>query len=86
MIKDPGIDAFSVLCDNSLAGSGWTVIQKCMDGIEKFDRNWKEYVDGFGQLNGEFFIGLEKLHLMTRTMRHELYIYMADQFAYTQYA
>ncbi|XP_064553769.1 fibrinogen-like protein 1 isoform X2 [Drosophila montana] len=77
-IKVPGIDSFPVPCDSSLADSGWTVIQRRQDGSVDFNRNWENYRHGFGELHGEFFIGLEKLHLITKSQKHELYIYLED--------
>nr|XP_017105300.2 fibrinogen-like protein 1 [Drosophila bipectinata] len=56
------------------SGSGWTVIQRRMDGSVDFNRNWTEYRDGFGNLTGEFFIGLEKLHQITQSGQYELLI------------
>ncbi|KAH8329047.1 hypothetical protein KR074_002462, partial [Drosophila pseudoananassae] len=69
-IKLPGVSAFEAPCN----GSGWTVIQRRMDGSVDFNRNWTEYRDGFGDLKGEFFIGLEKLHQITKSRQHELVI------------
>ncbi|XP_030561246.1 fibrinogen-like protein 1 isoform X1 [Drosophila novamexicana] len=77
-IKVPGIESFPVLCDSSLAGSGWTVIQRRQDGSVNFNRNWDNYRHGFGDMHGEFFIGLEKLHILTKSQTHELYIYLED--------
>ncbi|XP_062134482.1 fibrinogen C domain-containing protein 1-like [Drosophila sulfurigaster albostrigata] len=84
-IKVPGIDAFSVPCDSRLAGAGWTVIQRRMDGSVDFNRNWTDYRQGFGDLRGEFFIGLDKLHLITKSQTHELYIYLNNGEAYARY-
>ncbi|XP_034475140.1 fibrinogen-like protein 1 [Drosophila innubila] len=85
-IKVPGMEAFSVSCDSSLAGSGWTVFQRRMDGSVNFNRNWTDYRQGFGDLQGEFFIGLEKLYLLTRSQPHELYISLTDFANETRYA
>ncbi|KAH8260315.1 hypothetical protein KR026_009296, partial [Drosophila bipectinata] len=52
----------------------WLVIQRRMDGSVNFNRSWKEYRDGFGNLTGEFFIGLEKLHQITQSGQYELLI------------
>ncbi|RMC07371.1 hypothetical protein DUI87_16836 [Hirundo rustica rustica] len=52
---------FEVLCDMDFRGGGWTVIQKRSDGIVQFQRTWSEYLDGFGDLNGEFWLGLRKI-------------------------
>ncbi|ALC39519.1 maker488 [Drosophila busckii] len=73
-----GNESFEVCCDSRTAGSGWTVIQRRQDGSVSFNRTWSEYRAGFGQLNGEFFIGLDKLQLLTNSQPHELYIQLID--------
>lgn len=75
-IHPAGIAPFDVLCDSSIAGPGWTVIQRRINGSVNFYRNWTEYRNGFGDLHGEFFIGLEKLFHMTSTQWYELYIHL----------
>ena len=44
---------------------GWTVIQRRMDGTINFCRDWSDYLCGFGDLDGEFWLGLNKIHRLT---------------------
>ena len=57
----------------------YIVFQRRRDGSEDFYRGWDDYVDGFGDLKREFWMGLEKLHCLTSaTWRTELKIDLAD--------
>lgn len=85
-IKPNGFNPFLVSCDSKVAGSGWTVIQRRIDGSVNFYRNWSEYKQGFGNIEGEYFIGLERLHKLTKKQRHELYIKLVDQSNEVRYA
>ena len=75
---DPGCGkAFNVWCD--MQGGGWTVFQRRMDGSVSFNRSWEGYVDGFGDLNREHWLGLDKIHCLTASKgRAELYVDMYD--------
>lgn len=58
-------EPFLVECDVKVQGGSWTLIQRRQDGSVDFFRNWSEYQQGFGNIDGEFFIGLNKLHALT---------------------
>ncbi|CAH1776492.1 unnamed protein product [Owenia fusiformis] len=52
---------FHIYCN--MADNGWSVIQRRIDGTVSFyDKIWDEYKNGFGDLNGEFWLGNEKIH------------------------
>lgn len=77
-VKVPGLSPFPVFCDHQLAGPGWLVIQRRLNGSLSFFRNWEEYSQGFGSLEGEFFLGLEKIRALTALEPHELYVHLED--------
>ncbi|XP_067939576.1 angiopoietin-related protein 2-like [Watersipora subatra] len=59
---------FRVWCD-FFDNHGWTVFQKRFNGNVNFAQNWTAYEQGFGNLTGEYWLGLEKLHALTQTNR-----------------
>ena len=57
-------------------GGGWIVIQRRNTslGTVNFTRNWEDYVNGFGDLDGEFWIGLNNIYQLTNQQEVELQI------------
>ncbi|XP_054088317.1 ryncolin-1-like isoform X2 [Zeugodacus cucurbitae] len=63
-----------VFCEEDVDFGGWIVIQRRQNGIVDFNRDWHDYKEGFGDLTGNYWIGLEKLHALTSSCEQELYI------------
>ncbi|XP_074042740.1 microfibril-associated glycoprotein 4 [Leptinotarsa decemlineata] len=70
---------FMVLCDMETMGGGWTHIQKRFDGSQDFYLGWREYKFGFGNLRGEFWLGLENIYLSTAAEGTELLVEIVDR-------
>ncbi|CAH3160698.1 unnamed protein product, partial [Porites lobata] len=79
--------SFHVFCDQTTNGGGWIVFQKRFNGSEDFHRNLSDYKNGFGNLNGEFWLGNDRIHRLTD--RHHQLLVELDGFnnitGYAQY-
>lgn len=49
-----------------MAGGGWTIIQRRKSGLVSFYRDWKQYKQGFGSIRGDFWLGNEHIHRLSR--------------------
>jgi ficolin len=74
-IDPDGFGTFKVWCDMQ-NNKGWTVFQKRQDGSVYFYRGWSDYKVGFGKLTGEFWLGLDKIHRLTKSGQSFLRIEM----------
>jgi len=85
-IDPDGSGPFDVFCDQTTARGGWTVFQKRLDGSVNFYRGWNDYKLGFGNLNGEFWLGLDKINRLTNSGRYRLRVDLEDTTGKTAYA
>ena len=67
-------------------GGGWAVFQRRQDGSIDFYRNWTDYENGFGNLTGEFWLGLSKINRRTREQSNTLRVDLGDFDGNTRYA
>ncbi|XP_067676384.1 fibrinogen-like protein A [Haliotis asinina] len=74
-----GKGSFLAYCDMTQHGGGWLVFQRRLDGSEDFDRTWFEYMDGFGNLTREFWLGNEKIHRLTKQNAYVLRIDLVNK-------
>ncbi|XP_004602187.2 fibroleukin [Sorex araneus] len=75
---DPKYSSFDVYCDMETMGGGWTVLQARLDGSTNFTRTWQDYKTGFGNLQREFWLGNEKIHLLTKSKEMILRVDLED--------
>ncbi|KAL5518041.1 hypothetical protein EMCRGX_G003709 [Ephydatia muelleri] len=78
--------AFEVYCDMTTDGGGWTVFQRRKDGSQNFYLPWSNYVVGFGNIYGEYFLGLENIHRLTQKFPSELRVELVEWSGSKRYA
>ncbi|CAH3134848.1 unnamed protein product [Porites lobata] len=77
IIPDGG-SVIQVLCDMTTNSGGWTVFQRRLNGSVDFFQGWESYKNGFGDLNGEFWLGNDNLHRLTASSDVMLRVDMED--------
>ena len=68
------------------SGGGWTVFQRRVDGSCDFYRGWNDYKNGFGDLDGEFWLGLDKINRLSNSGEDVLRVDLEDFENETRYA
>ncbi|XP_072025539.1 angiopoietin-4-like [Amphiura filiformis] len=63
----------SVYCDMNSNGGGWMVVLRRKDGSTNFNLQMQSYIDGFGDLTGEMWLGLSVLRDLTCGITEDVY-------------
>jgi len=81
-------ERFKVYCDMDNDGGGWTVIQRRGDYPQQFNfyRDWNEYKAGFGPLQRDFWLGNDKISILTNQDVYKLRIDLEDFAGQKRYA
>ena len=61
MSKENASCSQTAYCNMETEGGGWTVFQRHQSDSVSFNRDWDDYKNGFGAVNGDFWWGNEKL-------------------------
>ncbi|XP_063075983.1 tenascin-R [Engraulis encrasicolus] len=75
--RDPS-QGVQVYCDMTTDDGGWLVFQRRQNGLTDFSRKWSDYRSGFGNLEDEFWLGLDNVQKIASQGRYELRIDMKD--------
>eukprot|EP00112_Aurelia_sp_Birch-Aquarium-sp1_P001839 Seg12.2 transcript_id=Seg12.2/GoldUCD/mRNA.D3Y31 product=Fibroleukin protein_id=Seg12.2/GoldUCD/D3Y31 len=78
--------SFPAYCDMETKGGGWTVIQRRINSTINFNRQWNEYVRGFGNVQGSFWLGLKAMHHLTKSGKITLRFDLKNKNGQTGYA
>ncbi|XP_051867164.1 LOW QUALITY PROTEIN: tenascin-R [Pristis pectinata] len=70
--------SLQVFCDMVTDNGGWTVFQRRQNGLTDFSRKWADYCVGFGNLEDEFWLGLDNIHKISAQARYDLRIDLRD--------
>ncbi|XP_028986641.1 tenascin-R isoform X2 [Betta splendens] len=75
--RDPS-QGVQVYCDMTTDEGGWIVFQRRQNGLTDFSKKWSDYRVGFGNLEDEFWLGLDNIQRIAAQGRYELRIDMRD--------
>ncbi|KAJ8388440.1 hypothetical protein AAFF_G00133160 [Aldrovandia affinis] len=65
-------------CEHGLDNGGWTVFQRRKDGSVNFFRNWENYKKGFGNIDNEYWLGLENIYNLGKQGDYRLLVELED--------
>ena len=75
-----------MFCDMGDDGKGWAVLQRRVDDSVDFYRPWADYAAGFGDLDGNLWMGLDYMHRITSAKNYKVKVSMEAFNGDTAYA
>ena len=75
--------------DSDFGGPGWIVIQRRQDRSVNFTRDWNTNKHGFGDLNGELWLGNDYIAKILASGRFQLRVDLEDcegEYRYAEYS
>ena len=70
--------SFPVYC----TGDGWMVVQRRIDNTTDFQQDYVNYLHGFGQATGNWWLGLDNLRLLSAVGKLEMNVSMSHGWAH----
>ncbi|XP_009887203.1 PREDICTED: LOW QUALITY PROTEIN: fibrinogen-like protein 1 [Charadrius vociferus] len=87
VIQPAGSPPRVVWCDMDTEGKGWTVVQRNSYTTEiTWKESWTTYKYGFGNVQGDHWLGTEYLHLLTQQGTYKVRFVVRDKANVTHYA
>lgn len=77
VLKPNHSEAFNVYCE-MMPDWGATVIQRRVDGAVDFDQTWEKYRRGFGNLERDYWLGLQKFYSLAQQGAYILRVDLED--------
>ena len=72
-VNPDGTGPTEVYCDQETFGGGWTILERRVEGSVDFNRSWNDYVNGFGDLERNFWLGNDLIHRLTKIKQEALF-------------
>ncbi|NXK43222.1 FGL1L protein, partial [Piprites chloris] len=79
-IQPMGYQTILVYCEMGGTDGGWTVIQRNrQDTAITWDESWRSYKYGFGNVQGEFWLGTEYIYQITKQRAYQVRFVIWDE-------